>query len=37
MITDKTLRYAIDEGRLVLTDDKDITLAFYNTDRQTIE
>ena len=33
MITDKTLRYAIDDGRLVLTDDKDITLAFYKTDR----
>ncbi len=32
MITDKTLRYAIDDGRLVLTDDEDITLAFDKTD-----
>ena len=32
MITDKTLRYAIDGGRLVLTDDKNITLAFDKTD-----
>jgi uncharacterized membrane protein len=31
-ITDKTLRYSINGGRLVLTDDKDIILVFAKTD-----
>jgi hypothetical protein len=32
MITNRTLRYTINGGHLVLTDDKDITLAFDKTD-----
>jgi heat shock protein HslJ len=32
MITNRTLRYTINGDHLVLTDDKDITLAFDKTD-----
>ncbi len=32
MITNRTLRYTINGGHLVLTDDKDTTLAFDKTD-----
>ena len=32
MITDKTLRCTINDGRLVVTDDKEIALTFDKTD-----